>query len=347
MSSAHLLNSIRNFFALPVILSRMAKGLIRQHFFMKKTVLPELDAIRKENDGSLTDNDFRKITHYYAFAVPAVLGESYSMLSGKKLTQAERMALTYQGALTGLFDDFFDKKQTDQEHILRMMLQADDQLANNTHELLFMRFCRKAVANAAHKQRLQAVANEVFQAQILSLSQQQSNLSTEEISALTQKKGGLSLLFYRIVLQRIPTKEEEEMTFLLGGLLQLENDIFDIYKDRQAHIDTLATTLTSIVELRKYYYRQISETIRAVHQTPYPLKNKLRFIRFIMLIVVRGLVCLDCLEQNEKATDGVFRLEAYTRKMLICDMEKVRNSWATLMFYLKLDYRSDSFQDDK
>ena len=81
----------------------------RQRLYIRNQLFPEIEEAKKTNDGSLDDNDFKKIEQYYGFGVPAILGESFCTLRGSMMTPKERKASTYQGAMTGLFDDFFDK----------------------------------------------------------------------------------------------------------------------------------------------------------------------------------------------------------------------------------------------
>jgi len=59
----------------------------------------------------------KKIHTYYGLSVPAFLGEYFCLLRGKMMSDSERYPLTYLGALTGFFDDFFDEKNTPNDHI--------------------------------------------------------------------------------------------------------------------------------------------------------------------------------------------------------------------------------------
>ena len=60
-------------------------------------------------------------------------------------------------------------------------------------------------------------------------------------------------------------------------------------------------------------------------------------MRFICTIIFRGLVCLDCLEKNEKRSNGLFSVNDYTRKQLICDMEKFKNQVHMIRYLAKCD----------
>lgn len=302
---------------------------------MQNTILKDIEEIKKNQDSSLSEEDFKKITQYYGFAVPAILGEGFCLLRGKGMTPHERYAMTYLGALTGLFDDFFDVKKTSVTHIRELVDHPDENLAENSHELLFVRFFKKALGNISDFIRFTKSINNVFDAQILSGKQTGPAIERDEIQQITLLKGGFSLLFYRSALDEPAGLTEEKMLFSLGGISQLENDLFDVYKDYCNGIKTLATTENKISNLRKYYKVLMEETFALVHLTNFPLKQKKMFLRFIALIIGRGFVCLDLLEKREKATNHVFSLPEYKRHELICDMDKPGNRIKLLNYYVK------------
>jgi hypothetical protein len=53
-------------------------------------------------------------------------------------------------------------------------------------------------------------------------------------------------------------------------------------------------------------------------------------------IVSRGFVCLHMLQEREKQNNGNFNPGAFTRKQLICDMEKPINLLRTLHHYARI-----------
>jgi hypothetical protein len=108
-----------------------------QKAFLRKNIVPEIDAVRKTMDDSLGESDFKKITHYYGLAVPAILGEGFCLLRGKQLSNRERMALTYYGAISGMFDDFFDEQQTDMEQVRRLINSPHETTPQNSHQAFF------------------------------------------------------------------------------------------------------------------------------------------------------------------------------------------------------------------
>lgn len=326
-------NYFTNISKLPWLTHILFWALWRQKRFMQNSIVADLEKIKKTQDDSLEDKDFKKITDYYAYAVPAILGEAFCMLRGAPMNLRERTALTYLGGLTSLFDDFFDEKNTSEIQIKRFINKPGEQFGVNSHEQLFIKFYLKALENTPDKNLLKTYFNEVYQAQVKSKRQTLADIEREEIKEITLLKGGVSLLFYRSVLDNRASEEEKLMIYNLGSLFQVENDIFDIYKDHRDGIKTLATIETNINNLREFYTLLLEQMIDLLHQTEFPLKNKYRFLRYILLIICRGFVCLDFLEMNESTTNNRFNIQDYSRKDLICDMEKTRSQIKLVQYY--------------
>lgn len=321
-------------FTLPVLLMKILANSKEQQKFIEKTIAIDIREIKKDNDKTLSEKDFKKIFTYYGSAVPAVLGEEYCLLRGKKMTDDERYRLTYMGALTGLFDDLFDEKETEENHIKELVNEAAEQIARNSHEKLFIRFYKK-VLDSGNSSLVKEHLNRVFDAQVLSKRQKEPDIGKEEIRHITIEKGGTSLLFYRCTFQEPVSESEHQVLYHLGGLGQLENDIFDIYKDLRDQIRTLATTTKQVSNLRSTYISLIHDVYNLLDETDYPPKNRKRFSKFISLVSSRGLVCLDHLQKQEALSGGVFDISSYSRENLICDMEKPGKRLKLFRYYLK------------
>lgn len=331
----HLSNLIK----LPGLLQTVLRSSKVQKRFINQTLYFDIEQSKRENDNSLNESDFRKITNYYGFAVPAILGEGFCLLRGKEMSERERNALTYLGALTGLFDDFFDEKELSENYLKNLMDRPESAEVSNSNERLFVKFAQKALKNTSDIDGLKMASLKVYEAQVLSKKQKETAISQEKIKDITLQKGGYSILFYRSVFQQAADDTERQMLYYLGGIGQLENDIFDIYKDYTNGIKTLATTTTHIEELRKVYHSLMEKTIDLVYRTNFSLKSKKKFLRFVALIVARGFVCLDFLEKNEEKTNHTFLLKEYKKKDLICDMGTVKNNMKLINYYLKSDTR--------
>jgi len=67
----------------------------------------------------------------------------------------------------------------------------------------------------------------------------------------------------------------------------------------------------------------------------YPENQVKKFLERVMPVINRGFVCLDQYQRLEKNSGGAFDTSSYTRKQLICDMEKPGNFLRTIQYQLK------------
>ena len=159
-----MFNYVANLLALPSIKNAFVQGLKQQRTFMQQTIDIDLQDIQKNIDDSLSEKDFKKINDYYGYAVPAILGEAFCLLRGQAMITRERHAMTYLGALTGLFDDFFDEKKTSKEHIKVLLDAPDESNAMNAHQRLIIRLFRHALAHLDEPEVLKSYCDQVYDA---------------------------------------------------------------------------------------------------------------------------------------------------------------------------------------
>lgn len=313
----------------------LMSNLKKQRNFMKNTLYLDVEKSKKNADNTLNERDYKKITDYYGLAVPAFLGNVFAGLREDELEENERRTLTYLGGITGLFDDFFDKTNFSNEHILKLVEEPEIVNTTTEHERLFVEFYIKALESSANPDQIIKYFHDVFDAQVLSKKQEESTISDEEIKSITLQKGGVSLVVYRSGMNKLMNEDERNFLYQFGSLLQLENDIFDIYKDYQDSIKTLATIETNMDNLRKTYNSLFEETCNSVVAATIPSKSKKRFLRTMSMIISRGFVCLDMLKSKEALTENRFEISHYERKDLICDMEKPSNFLKSIYYYSK------------
>ena len=307
----------------------------QKNFILKNIRVLLADAI-KINDDSLDENDCKKILDYYGLAVPAILGEAFCSLRGTPMTDKERLASTCQGAMTGLGDDFFDKQRLSEQGVKKFIENPEQFIGNTASEKLFLVFYKTALNNAPVPAQMRAQIYKVFYAQLLSKQQDVPGLSYEVIKDVTLRKGAESVLYYRTAFEHPMKKGEEKMLFCIGGLMQLSNDIFDVYKDYQNGVSTIITTATTIKEFRFYYTALLILSVESAYKSGYS-KNKVRkFLGLInMGVFSRCFVCLDQFEKLEKKSNHVFDIKKYNRKELICDMDTIENKLKSLKYLIK------------
>ncbi|MBB6458918.1 hypothetical protein [Flammeovirga kamogawensis] len=287
------------------------------------------------NDGSLSEKDFQKIRNYYGLAIPGILGTSICQLRGKKMSFKERYTSTYQASITGLVDDYYDEQGMTEARMESFFLDPNTITLNNDAEHLGIDLYLKSLKYITNFSELVPYLKDVNSAQSGSMQQQQNlPLSLAALKELTLFKGGSSFLYFRTAFQHKILDNEIEILYLLGGLTQLGNDIFDVYKDRENNIQTLLTTCSSINDVKSVFVLWLTKLKRLLSELNYPERNKRDFWNLYYLGVFSR--CFTCLQQLEELEiDDQFRLSNYTRKELICDMEKWSSIKRALKFYRK------------
>ncbi|MEI6752173.1 MAG: class 1 isoprenoid biosynthesis enzyme [Paludibacter sp.] len=332
------MNYLSNFIKLIGLLIGFSKKIKSQKAFLQQSIGDIIEESKKNNDGSLDDDDFRKI-NLYGYAIPAMPGETFCTLTGKKeMSDKERLAMTCLGAITGLFDDFFDKKNLPESRIRELIDNNQKTKPENSNEQLFMQLNGLAYENCTNKDEYTRYFNNVFDGQVLSKKQQSANIEKPEIKEIIFYKGGVSMMLYSCALSQNLSEADKKIIFKLGSIGQLENDIFDVFKDFKEGIKTLATEETKINNLRETYSALIAEIFQLVRETSHSQKNQQKFLRILALVLCRGYVCLEYLERNEKKTGNTFIISAYSKKDLTCDMEKPSSVFRLLHYAAKMQY---------
>ena len=330
-----MMTYIRNIFVFPFIKLKLSTYLRVQKKSILTTLNDDILESRRTNDSSLDENDFRKMKDYYGLAVPVMVGESFCLLRGKRMSSEERLSLTCLGGLTGLFDDFFDKKNMPESYIKNLLENPKSMTGENSNEKLILKLYLKALGNLSDTEKLKSYSMEIYQAQVLSKRQLSDNLNKKEITEITFQKGGSSVLFYLCSFNEEISETEKELFYKLGGIWQIENDLLDVYKDHKAGIKTLVTTEIRIENIRTVYIQLVNQLVKLLLQTRYSASCKRNFLDTIILFISIGFVAMDVLEKNEKKTNNTFELDRYERKDLICDIEKPVNILKVIHYFAK------------
>jgi hypothetical protein len=330
------MQQFKNFINTPSLLLKIYKQLSLQKKYLQQHILPWLASAKINNDGSLEETDFKKITHYYGLAVPAILGEAICGLHGKKITATQRLASTCQGGMTGLFDDFFDKQQLTETQLQQFIENPITITPSTSNEKLFLQFYNTALQNCPSETAMLKQLYKVYDAQVQSKLQAKPGLTQQQMQQITIKKGGESLLFYRTAFEFELTEAEHKMLFELGGVMQLANDIFDIYKDEKCGIHTLMTTTKKVNNVRNIFIKWLQNAQGLAYAAGFLPKNVHRFLQTISIgIFSRCFVCFNHLEKAEATTNNIFTPSAYSRQQLICDMDKVLPILQSIKHHIK------------
>jgi len=314
----------------------MYNQLNTQKTFMQTELNPFLQQTLIQNDGTINDADIKKIKKYYGLAVPGVLGEAFAALRNCPLAENERRGCTWLGATTGLFDDFFENTALPDAYIESLYRHPRIFTGNNSNEKLANHCWQLALNHCVNNDLLTDMAAMVHRSQSDSRLQKAKHPGEEALRRITFDKGGFSVLFYMSFFYQNMPNADEKLFYNAGALLQLENDLFDVYKDHGDHIVTLVTGGMKIASIRKIYLEQWAKTKQSLSETSFTQSGKRHFLKILCGLVSRGLVCLDMLQKRENENNGFFDPAVFARKQLICDMEKPVNLLRTMHYYAKM-----------
>lgn len=302
----------------PFVLWKIKSQMKTQNVFIRTVLLPILNKFEKSNDGSLTELDFKKIKNYYGLGSVVLVGEAIAGLHNRTISKRERKALTFVSAITGLYDDFFDKAVPDLERIKKLSDPNQNVKGLTTHESLFRELLLIALENIYNVEASKENAREVYDNQVESLKQQTDWLKWEELLEISMNKGGASMLLYRSTLSAEISKEESDALFRIGGQLQVCNDIFDVVKDLKEGIRTVATKANTIQQLRSLL-QEIDEENRVLINS-LNLPGTAYFNSRIKFVTSQTFVALDYYEKATQLTGNKFQPEAYKAQQITLSM---------------------------
>ncbi len=330
-----LINATTGILKLPAVAFFLYKNVRTQKKFIQNQLVGELKPFRLTNDGSISKEDFKKITQYYGLGVPAILGTAFCRLHNTKFGNKERLVMTYLGGISGLLDDLFDDPEKEWHHLEKFILSPENLEPNNNLEAVLKKLYLKGLENTKNSEALKKQALLVFKTEKQSI-QQQSSIGHSKIKELTFLKGGHSFIYYRLCLNAPLHIPERKMIYQVGALMQMGNDIFDVWEDCQQGIQTLATIEKDIKLLRRSFNSELDLAVNYAYACEFKEKQIEQFLKLTLFGLSRVFVCLDQLEKLQNTTNGVFEPHSYSRKQLICDMESPKNKKAALKYYLKL-----------
>jgi hypothetical protein len=285
-----------------------------------------------EEKGEKLTKTARKRFLVYSIVGVVMFNTALRTLTGKKLTKKQQLISQYFTILTPIIDDLCDEYDYTATE-LKLVCQAQPQRKDNVWEHIAIMLGTRIQDLNNGKPLWQPLTAKIIDYQILSKAQMFGTIDENTLRDITYNKGGVSVqLNYEVIIDKEISAQESEGFFGLGVIIQLTNDIFDIFKDRNTALQTLATDCRDINDLRKEYNENIARTFDVFYQLPFKKQNIHDFLLQMLVLTSRGWVALDHLEKAQKTTNNIFSPQKYTRQQLITDMEKIKNIWRAFIY---------------
>jgi hypothetical protein len=260
---------------------------------------------------------------------PFLLMESlFVQLSGRVFTDEQSARSLYLNGLTPLFDDLIDEQQLDREDIQALVSGH----SKPEHP--------KAIICRALFEQGGFVWDEYWEAIVLaqmdSKRQVNGRLSQQELFQMTVQKGAASVeLGWQVITEGQEGLGGRNLAAHFGAFAQLLNDIFDVWKDREAGIQTLPTSSSDMQELRQIYRQSSQRVIATIQISNTSACRKARMRALLVPIFCLGELALENLYLLQQRNGGKFNVSAFTRRALICDMAKWQNRWRWMVLVLR------------
>lgn len=194
----------------------------------------------------------------YTTVLAPFFGSLLFRLHGLKPDREQRRLLALAGAATAFFDMIYDEKWAQEKMIAFPPLPAGDPIGKLICEL-YDRIMEMAPMPGV----LLEWINKMSKIEQESCGQKDV-LSRAEIEEITFRKGGAGLMVFRLLVPAEITPAEEQALMKAGALIQLMDDMADVWQDIQEKITTPASfypTPASLADHIEGGFAEIAEAL--------------------------------------------------------------------------------------
>ncbi len=269
---------------------------------------------------------------YILIAVPS------SNLEGYQISYSERSRLVLLGAFASIYDNFIDITRANIAKLKILVKNPNYYIPINIKEETGHEALKLLLKY--YNGNIKRIFPSVFKThlmQIQSKKQRNEDIEYEELKKIIYAKGGYTALLCRNMIDKPISKIDYHMWYQYGVFLQLSDDIFDMKKDFDEGIKTLANTSEKISEINDLLDKEFLACIKLVHQTIYSMDNKKEFIYRIALfyIIVKGL--LHQIKRKTRRLNYTINLNKLKRKDFNFNFFSIRNYFYLFKLTVKLN----------
>ncbi len=290
-----------------------------------------LHMVELKFDGKFDQKTLEKVVKRYSIQ-QHFINDSFSSLYGRNNNANEKERNLLYFIMVSVYDDFFDDKTLTLEQIDSIFYHQEEYTAQTFFEKVFIYTHTRLLNDVADKAQYFKVFEVLHIAQKDSLEQFNPAVSDEALLSITTRKGGYCLLMCRHYLDTPYLPEADATWYALGGVIQLTNDLYDIYKDMQEGIITLAIRAKQHEAIYALYHKHAEALNESIRKLPVTNSHKSDLSIILNVIAAFGYVALDNLARIQGNRASLPAFEILARKELIIDMEKNTNRFKLLKF---------------
>ncbi|MBK9338243.1 MAG: hypothetical protein IPM98_17505 [Lewinellaceae bacterium] len=288
--------------------ARLAVLFVRAGQYFRKSGLRDL-GLAPQHHGRL---DLNRHRHYFFGAV--FLGAVFGRIRGRALDGAEIRRFSILSALACFFDDLTDEAPghfLPKADVAEYGRRADP----SGLALVFLKKTREALP-VARVAEFEEALHRVFQIEAVGAQKALRPPAPDEVERLTAEKGGYSVLLFRCLLAD-PIPEAERRALLeFGHFVQLCDDIFDLWHDRQRNTTTAATQ-NDVEQLIALFHHRTVAVANAFRQLHVPGSRPETALHTVFFLVAITRVCLHRYRRLQKK-HGTLPLD--NRRAMVVDM---------------------------
>lgn len=294
-----------------------------------------LSQIESRYDGTFTPATRRKIAVSYGIYTPMIC-DAFTGLHARTTNASEKERFIHYFICSSLFDDFTDINPLPEQELFALSFSPETFEPRNFDEAVFRDSHLLLKSFVQEKTAYAGLTHQLFQAQWDSKKQAlKGSLSDAALHEITFTKGGLSVLLCSFYLDTPCSPEERDCWYRIGTIIQLTNDLFDIYKDMQDKMDTLPVRMKDAHAFRVFFEAQVKGMQEAVALLSGPAYNISQFKLAMAGIYAFGFIALDQLAELQGSATSLPPFGLLPRKALVVDMERPRN----LIKWLRYAYK--------
>lgn len=276
---------------------------------------------------TLSPELLQRMYKYHEEAQFVVYG-ALARMQGRRLSDAEQDRLLLLAVIAPLYDDLFTARTPDISYIRRLtQLPAADAPRSDSEALLRVAYMRllKCSPDAA---RTVSHFRDVCHWREAALRQHDPAIPEADLFRITYHKRFHSMLLCYTAFDRYPSPAETAMAFPMAGLLQLTDDVFDIWKDIRAGMYTIPILYRRFGRLEKRFLAEGARFNQALARLPYPLRKKKEYAQTVHALHAMGWLAIRRLRQEARGAADVADLALLGRKKLVFGMHGSSTIWA-------------------
>ena len=285
------------------------------------TIMKDLE---QKHQGKFDPSAIKKAARFQGVQ-QVFINDAFTQLVDRDSSSFESTSNKLYFTLTGLYDDIIDQQLID-EKTLNQLFEDPTLTQTDLFETKVLVDVHLNLLNRVKNiSDYKSILTNVHQAQKDSLQQINTQIDKNALLDITLRKGGYSLLMCKQYIDLPNSKELDQCWYHLGGVIQITNDLFDIYKDLQEGIQTIPNTTKNLNDIEIVYNQLVHNFIQSLHQLPFE-KSKIDILKIkLSPIPAFGYIAIQNLSKIQGQQNTLPDLNKIPRKDLIIDMEKTVN----------------------